>query len=136
MSAGGCVCTEWMSQALAGHQFTANQFSPACSLRCQLGGEKGVCRRDRAEGRASLHQPALRTGLQPRMGRQEKGTARDEEGQREERCWHESSATELQEKSVVRKEQVLLTASQQGEIHGKGRKGTQNMPSLEDLAGV
>lgn len=105
-----------MSQALAGHRFTANQFSPGCSLCCRLGGEEGACRGDRAEGRASLHQPALRTGLQPCMGRQERGTARGGEGEREERCWQESPATELQEKSTVRKEQVLLSASHQGEI--------------------
>lgn len=79
MGTRGCVCTEWMSQALAGHRFTANQFSPVCSPCCLLGGEKGACRGDRAEGRACLQQAALRAGLQPCMGRQERGAARDGE---------------------------------------------------------
>lgn len=64
----GCVCTEWMSQASPGHQFTANQFSPACSLRCRLGGEEGACRGARAEGTASLHSQHSGLGCSPAWG--------------------------------------------------------------------
>lgn len=108
---GGCVCTGWMSQALAGHQFTANQFSPAAAC---------------AAGSGSTGEAGLRESSPLQDWAAGEGTARAGEGQR---CWGESPATELQEKSVVRKEH-----HSRERCHGQAGIA-QNLPSLEDMAG-
>lgn len=77
------------------------------------------------------HQPAVRIWLQPSLEQRKRGTARARE--RKDRSWHESPATEQQEKSMGRKEQAApcCIADIRARSCRRGRKDAQNVPSPE-----
>lgn len=84
-----------------------------------------------------LHQPAVRIWLQPSPEWQKRGTARAGEGERKDRSWHESPATEQQEKSMGRKEQAppCCITYLRVRSHRRGRKGAPNVPAWRCFAG-